>query len=62
VYSAPPIEDITKNVYAHKENVNECYTFKTYSVDCGKAKNEPIKKVKKEEFKTREFGNHFMRT
>lgn len=51
VYSAPPIDDITKNIYAHKNNVNECYIFKPYSVNCDKSQNKPIKKIK-EDFKS----------
>lgn len=47
VYSAPPVIDITKNIYSHKK---ECYKFKPYTVNCDKKEN--IKTVK-EEFKSR---------
>ena len=52
VYSAPPIDDITKNIYSQKNNVNECYIFKPYNVNCDKTKDKPLKKIK-EEFKSR---------
>jgi hypothetical protein len=52
VYSAPPIDDITKNIYSQKDNPSECYVFKAYNVNCEKTENKPIKKIK-EEFKSK---------
>ena len=48
VYSAPPIIDMKRTIYAHKDNVNECYIYKPYTVNCNKSKTHPIKKIKPE--------------
>lgn len=54
VYSAPPIEDIKKNIYSNKDK--GCFMFKPYSVNCEKSndgKNVPIKKIKEDFRSTR---------
>ena len=42
VYSAPPLE-IRSNVYSHHHNVQNCYKYRPYTVDCNKSKGNPIK-------------------
>ena len=46
VYSSPPIKDMSNNIYAHKNNVSECYKYVPYTVNCDKSKNTPIKRIK----------------